>query len=367
MSTQQFEGRSAADAAIKACEVLGTTRSALKYKVTSETGELLERRVVIEVDTAGIKPASGSESAAAPRSAPSRSSSSANARPAVVSIESANAPLEDDLDEEPPRRDAPNMVASENRSGSGEGRGGSGDGRSGTGERGRRGGRGRRDARPEGRSSSSESGERGGRGGSRRSGSSSGGRDRERAPRQGQGDDGIEALLKMDAANVVAPPRRAAIEATTTRAKRALSTVTDMLRMLGMTLDVTLVGDDATELHIDLFGTDEARVIGRKGEVLLALQFVLNRVLSRDDEESEQVVVLDAGGYRERRRAALQQLATKLAERSMQESKAVRLSPMSAHDRRVFHMTLKEIPGVTTRSEGDGLLRNLLIIPAEFA
>jgi spoIIIJ-associated protein len=171
----------------------------------------------------------------------------------------------------------------------------------------------------------------------------------------------------MDAANVVTPPRRVAIEATTTRSKRALSTVTDMLRMLGMTLDVTLVGDDATELHIDLFGTDEARVIGRKGEVLLALQFVLNRVLSRDDEESEQVVVLDAGGYRERRRAALQQLAKKLAERSVQESKAVRLSPMSAHDRRVFHMTLKEIPGVTTRSEGDGLLRNLLIIPAEFA
>ena len=50
MSDRQFEGRTAAEAAIKACEALGTTRAALKYRVVSETGEALERRVVIAVD-----------------------------------------------------------------------------------------------------------------------------------------------------------------------------------------------------------------------------------------------------------------------------------------------------------------------------
>lgn len=143
--------------------------------------------------------------------------------------------------------------------------------------------------------------------------------------------------------------------------------VEDLVRLLGMKLAPHLVSDDEAEMHIDLVGADEARMIGKKGEVLLALQFVVNRIISRGEEEGEQVVVLDAGGYRERRRSALQQLAKRLAERAMQERKAVRLSPMSAHDRRVFHMTLKEIEGVTTRSEGDGLFRNLLIIPSEFA
>jgi spoIIIJ-associated protein len=55
-----------------------------------------------------------------------------------------------------------------------------------------------------------------------------------------------------------------------------------------------------------------------------------------------------------------------LAERCVQERKAVRLSPMSAHDRRIFHMVLKDIDTVGTRSEGDGMYRHLLIIPAEF-
>ena len=66
------------------------------------------------------------------------------------------------------------------------------------------------------------------------------------------------------------------------------------------------------------------------------------------------------------RRDALADLAKKLAERAMQEQKVVRLSPMSAHDRRVFHLTLKEMDGVNTRSEGEGLYRNLLIIPSQF-
>ena len=84
------------------------------------------------------------------------------------------------------------------------------------------------------------------------------------------------------------------------------------------------------------------------------------------DESSEQVVVLDAVGYRERRRDALKDLATKLSNRALEENKVVRLSPMSAHDRRVFHLALRDREGVDTRSEGDGLYRNLLIIPSQF-
>ncbi len=326
MGEQQFEGRSAAEAAIKACEVLGTTRSALKYKVVSETGEHLERRVVIAVEAA--------------------------ARPAPLA---AGAVVAHDGDAEEAASPRPPRPSRDD--------GGSDEGRSRRSSSGGRGGRregGREGGREAGRA---DRGERGGRAGGRRGG----GRDRAAGGRGPAADDGIEALLKLDAANVVAPPRRPAIAAASPRASRALTTVTELLRLMSLKLDVTLVGDDEAELHIDMFGADEARIIGRKGEVLLALQFVLNRMLSRDEDESEQVAVLDAGGYRERRRVALEQLARKLAERAVQESKAVRLSPMSAHDRRVFHMALKTVEGITTRSEGDGLLRNLLIIPADLA
>jgi spoIIIJ-associated protein len=169
-------------------------------------------------------------------------------------------------------------------------------------------------------------------------------------------------------ASQIAVVRRPALAPQGGRAARAVQVAGDLVRHMGLDLQPTLVAEDTAEIHIDLVGSDESRAIGRKGEVLLALQFVLNRILSRSEAEAdgEQVVVLDAGGYRERRRVALQELASKLARRALEERKAVRLSPMSAHDRRIFHMALKEIEGITTRSEGEGLYRNLLIIPAEF-
>ena len=78
------------------------------------------------------------------------------------------------------------------------------------------------------------------------------------------------------------------------------------------------------------------------------------------------MVVLDAANYRERRMSALEELAVKLAQRAEKDQKIVRLSPMSPHDRRVFHQTLSEIGGVRTESHGDGIYRNLLIIPSAY-
>ena len=108
-----------------------------------------------------------------------------------------------------------------------------------------------------------------------------------------------------------------------------------------------------------------ARVIGDRGEVLLAFQFIVNRIVTRQ-VEGEQLIILDAAGYRERRRKALVELAEKLADRAERDQKVVKLSPMSPHDRRVFHRALTENEGVRTESKGEGLYRNLLIIPSEY-
>lgn len=382
MTQRQFEGRSAAEAAIKACEVLGLTRSALRYEVISEQGEQLARRVVISVDVSNV-----------PASVPKPVSSTPSARrpiptdpQAQTTTREGNFAASDEVDMPVRRNRVPERLDRSGRRGRGDAdnRGERGSGRSE-----RPGARGAERSSPRAERSAATEAPRVERADNRNSAASRGRRPEARAePRSSAGrergrsrirerppmaasnarqqdDNGIDALLSMEPSSI-AVVRRASISPRGPRAQHALQAAGNLVRLMGMDLAPTLVAEDETEMHVDLVGSDEDRIIGRKGEVLLALQFVLNRIISRGEVEGEQVVVLDAGGYRERRRVALQDLATKLANRAVEARKAVRLSPMSAHDRRIFHTTLKEIEGVTTRSEGDGLYRNLLIIPAEF-
>jgi len=360
MARQQFEGRSAAEAAIKACEALGTTRSALRYDVVSETGEGLERRVVIAVDGESVRHGG---------------SNSASVAPGTV----VGAPSAGDSSYDRPERSAERAPdrggdrgADRGSSGAGGDRGPRRDSRGGADRGGERGGgrdRGRRDTR---------GGDRGGSGGGdrgpRRDGRGGGrGGDRDRGPRRGgeggarreQPSAGIEPLLKLDQFGVPGPARTELSGTLSERANEAKTVLNGVLKRMHFEAAGRIVQDDAQEIHLDITGADAQRVIGKMGEPLLSMQFLVNRMLSRE-LEGEQVVVLDVAGYRERRRAALAELAKKLAARALEEKKVVKLSPMSAHDRRVFHLTLTEVEGVTTQSEGEGLYRRLLIIPSEF-
>ncbi|MEI8257834.1 MAG: R3H domain-containing nucleic acid-binding protein, partial [Deltaproteobacteria bacterium] len=74
--------------------------------------------------------------------------------------------------------------------------------------------------------------------------------------------------------------------------------------------------------------------------------------------------VLDAEGYRARREQSLESMAKRLGAQVAKEGQVIALEPMTARDRRVVHMALERFPGVTTRSEGEGLDRRLLIVPA---
>lgn len=344
MPRQEFRGRSAAEAAIKACEALGVSRAALKYEISSESGEGLSRVVVISVDAP-------EKTERAPREERPRES-----RPPQRAPESSRDDEGEDDGQERTMGDRDGGDrSSADRGGSGErreARSGGGD-RGGERRRGRRGGRGRGGDRDRG-------GDRGGRGGDR------GGRDRNRGPRYNQqDDDGIESLLNMNTVPASDVPARPEVtNVLSARAERAKTALQEMVKRMGLGLDVRVVQDEQDEIHFDLRGDDTSRIIGKKGEALLSLQFLLNRIVARD-EDGEQHVVLDAAGYRHRRRAALADLAKRLATRAVAERKVVRLSPMSAHDRRIFHITLQEMDGVSTRSQGDGLYRPLLIIPSD--
>ena len=149
------------------------------------------------------------------------------------------------------------------------------------------------------------------------------------------------------------------------RGSKALATARELLRLAGLDA-AAQVSVDGEEVQIDMYGADEGLIIGRKGETLLALQFVVNRIAGRErveGAEGHERILLDCEGYRARRQEALRVLALKLGEKARTEGKTVSVSPMSAHDRRIFHVTLDGQHGVKTRSEGEGMFRRVMIIP----
>lgn len=146
-----------------------------------------------------------------------------------------------------------------------------------------------------------------------------------------------------------------------TKAPRALEVLQGLLENLDVVADVT-VDETREQILLNIRTDDRDTVIGRDGEVLSALQFLVNKIVNRFPE-GRKLVVLDAEGFRDRREEALGALARRMGEKALSTGRVVRLSPMNAQDRRLVHMALREHPGLTTRSEGEGNYRCLLIVP----
>lgn len=146
------------------------------------------------------------------------------------------------------------------------------------------------------------------------------------------------------------------------KAELAMEMVQEILRRMNLKVDVTVREDDE-EVILDLAGEDAGRVIGKKGQTLDALQFLINKIVNRFPE-GRRHIVLDSGDYRERRESGLASLARREAKRAVQQSRIITLKPMSPRDRRVIHLSLAKFPGVSTRSDGQGADRRVRIIPA---
>jgi spoIIIJ-associated protein len=107
-------------------------------------------------------------------------------------------------------------------------------------------------------------------------------------------------------------------------------------------------------------------LIGRRGQTLDALEYIVNRIVAREDEASRRVMI-DVERYRERRLEHLTQLARRLAEKAKHTGRIVTLNPMSPRDRRAVHLALQSDTAVSTRSQGDGQYRKVIIVPTERA
>lgn len=135
----------------------------------------------------------------------------------------------------------------------------------------------------------------------------------------------------------------------------------EIARLMGYEVSVQAEeGDD--HLLLNMTGETSADLIGMKGQTLDALQYLVNKIVGRE-RANDRPVVVDCGGYRERRTQALTELAHVLSDKAVRLGSTIAVNPMSAHDRRIIHMALREVEGVSTRSEGDGDNRRLLIVP----
>lgn len=134
-----------------------------------------------------------------------------------------------------------------------------------------------------------------------------------------------------------------------------------IVELMGM--DVTMsLQETQSEVLVDISSPDIDYLIGKDGRVLTSLQFIVNRIVNRKAETRKHVLI-DAGGYKEKREERLQEKAQELARRAVESGEVIRMGTMNARDRRIVHLALKDVNEVSTRSEGDGAKRRVVIIP----
>ena len=128
---------------------------------------------------------------------------------------------------------------------------------------------------------------------------------------------------------------------------------------------VVAAGPDESDLEVNVVGDGTSALVGRGGETIDALQYLLAQIASRAAGGERRRVALDADGYRARRAAALEDLAERAAREALEHGEEIELDVMTPHDRRIVHMALKDRTDVITRSEGDEGRRRIIVEPAD--
>jgi len=124
------------------------------------------------------------------------------------------------------------------------------------------------------------------------------------------------------------------------------------------------VRETADGITVDCSGGDLGVLIGRYGQTIDAVQYIVNAIFARPSDGERIEVTVDAEGYRDRRRATLEQLAARAAERALQTGESVELDAMTAVERKIVHLRLKELEGVETSSAGTEPNRYVVVSPA---
>jgi spoIIIJ-associated protein len=168
----------------------------------------------------------------------------------------------------------------------------------------------------------------------------------------------VVAHLPAEAAEAVA--EAAADESNQATAARML--VAQIVETLGVDADVA-AREEPEAIVITCSGPDVGLIIGRHGQTIDAVQYLLNVIAYRAHGEEKRDVVVDAAGYRARRQATLESLALRVADRVRESGEREELEPMTAVERKVVHLRLKDVAGVGTTSEGTEPNRYVVVVP----
>ena len=141
-----------------------------------------------------------------------------------------------------------------------------------------------------------------------------------------------------------------------------------LLSLMGVTASVVspagsfVEGEDTAPIAFNIKGDDLGILIGRRGQTLSCLQYIVRLIVSHQTEAWVPIII-DVEEYKQRRYEALQALAWRIAEQVKTGGESFTLEPMSAYERRIIHLTLAEHPDVTTRSIGEGEARKVVVLP----
>ena len=111
-------------------------------------------------------------------------------------------------------------------------------------------------------------------------------------------------------------------------------------------------------------GGEPAALIGKKGQTIEAMQYLLKKVLNKSAEDRTRIIV-EIAGHAQKRQQDLQELALRSAEKACRSGKTVTLGRLNAHDRKIIHLALKQDNRIATQSRGDGHLKKIVIVPQD--
>ncbi|MFQ5850041.1 MAG: RNA-binding cell elongation regulator Jag/EloR [Candidatus Binatia bacterium] len=159
-------------------------------------------------------------------------------------------------------------------------------------------------------------------------------------------------------------PDRITEERVAALGEKGKEVLAEILRLMGVHATIEIKpGETHEEVILNIHGENGGLLIGRRGQTLEALQYLLTRVVGeRHGMEGPQLVV-DTENYRGRRKKTLEDMALRLGEKAKRKRKTVSIDFLSARDRRIIHITLEDDPWLITKSLGKGAYRRLLIIP----
>lgn len=133
----------------------------------------------------------------------------------------------------------------------------------------------------------------------------------------------------------------------------------NVLKEMNINADIEVALIDES-LHVNMIGEDMAILIGKRGQTLDSLQYLLSLVVNKNRDDYLRVI-LDTENYRAKRKETLESLAEKLAMKVKKSRKNVILEPMNPYERRIIHSALQNNPSVSTKSEGDEPYRKVVI------